>query len=390
MPCLKIFVIGALAGLSAAVTGFAQPQIQILGAITDSDSIRPRGISANGQVVTGVIDYPGAFDNVPFIWSDAGSLEPVALPPDAAFGECDAVSSTGRAVGFIRPVASSITKAAVWDSDGSFINLGSLGSTSTAGSRAFSISSDGTVVVGRTSIDVSGVRAFRWSADSGMVSIGTLGGIASEATAVSSNGDWIAGASSEAGPGPRRAFRWSSGTGMTSLGTMAGVPGEADYYAAAISPGGECVAGYTAWGFERTAFIWNAAAGFTDIGKPLGEISAPTIRSMSDDGSIIVGANQGSTSAVVWTSEAGMEYLFDRLQKEGVDMTGWTSLDSAWSISSDGRRITGYGRYEGQEVAFLITDFAITPPCPPDVTGDNTINLADLNAVLGAFGTDCP
>jgi hypothetical protein len=32
----------------------------------------------------------------------------------------------------------------------------------------------------------------------------------------------------------------------------------------------------------------------------------------------------------------------------------------------------------------------ITPPCPADVTGDDTINLADLNLVLANFGATTP
>jgi hypothetical protein len=113
------------------------------------------------------------------------------------------------------------------------------------------------------------------------------------------------------------------------------------------------------------------------------------------------------------------------------DGTEWSPLGSGVYGDVDALAVfqddTGSALYAGG--SFYLTEASpsrfiarwgsscISTPCPPDVTNDNTINLADLNlvlanfgsttaegdtnddgvvdladlnAVLGAFGTDCP
>ena len=92
-----------------------------------------------------------------------------------------------------------------------------------------------------------------------------------------------------------------------------------------------------------------------------------------------------------WTESLGMVDLNDYLPSAGVDLDGWT-LRFVYAISGDGTAVTGFGNLEGQPGgAFLITGLpGNTPPCPADLTGDNTVNLADLNLVLANFGTTTP
>jgi len=49
-----------------------------------------------------------------------------------------------------------------------------------------------------------------------------------------------------------------------------------------------------------------------------------------------------------------MRKLSDVLVNDyGLDLTGWTSLVQAYSISSDGTAIVGFGFHNGNEEAFL-------------------------------------
>jgi hypothetical protein len=50
------------------------------------------------------------------------------------------------------------------------------------------------------------------------------------------------------------------------------------------------------------------------------------------------------------------QYLLDR----GVDLSGWSSLYSAYGMSGDGRFIVGWGSFLGQNRAF-VADIGVVP-----------------------------
>ena len=88
-------------------------------------------------------------------------------------------------------------------------------------SRAFGVSSDGSVVVGRGT-SASGTEASLWTSGSGMVGLGDLAGgsFFSRAHGVSNDGSVVVGIATSASG--NEAFRWTSGSGMVSLGDLAG------------------------------------------------------------------------------------------------------------------------------------------------------------------------
>jgi uncharacterized membrane protein len=96
-----------------------------------------------------------------------------------------------------------------------------------AGAGAYSVSADGSVVVGfntfRTSISALTDEAFRWSETTGSTSLESPGWSHTVALDVSSNGDAVVGTGLEVGPGASggsTAFYWSASTGMISLSDL--------------------------------------------------------------------------------------------------------------------------------------------------------------------------
>jgi len=73
------------------------------------------------------------------------------------------------------------------------------------------------------------------------------------------------------------------------------------------------------------------------------------------DGSIVAGFSNPTGTfenhAFMWTESSGMVDLNTFLPTLGVDLSGWT-LTEASGLSADGSAITGYGAFNGQEMAF--------------------------------------
>jgi probable HAF family extracellular repeat protein len=212
-------------------------------------------------------------------------------------------------------------------------------------SSAFSVSADGSVVVGWAQDTAGKVRAFRWTAAGGMQDLGTLpGGGESRPYAVSADGAVVVGWAENAA-GQERAFRWTAAGGMEDLGTLGG-SGSAAF---GVSADGSVVVGVAenAAGQER-AFRWTATGGMENLGTLGGSESAAT--GVSADGSVVVGSARnaaGQERAFRWTATGGMEDL-------GTLPGGDRS--EAFGVSADGSVVVGRAyNAAGQERAFRWT-----------------------------------
>jgi hypothetical protein len=81
---------------------------------------------------------------------------------------------------------------------------------------------------------------------------------------------------------------------------------------------------------------------------------------VSANGVAVVGVGDG---AFYWTQAGGLQKLRDVLAAQGVDVSGWFSLDVAYDISPDGTAIVGYGTRNDPAnndppEAFLVRDLA--------------------------------
>jgi probable HAF family extracellular repeat protein len=165
--------------------------------------------------------------------------------------------------------------------------LGTLGGSS---SEAWSVSADGSVVVGGAWNAAGRWRAFRWTASGGMRNLGTLGGDESVAYGVSADGSVVVGWAYNAA-GQRRAFRWTAAGGMQDLGTLGGDAS----WALGVSADGSVVVG---WAYnaaeQRRAFRWTASGGMENLNTTYANLLTPgsyleRATAISPDGRYIVG-----------------------------------------------------------------------------------------------------
>lgn len=248
-----------------------------------------------------------------------------------------------------------------WTSGTGMIGLGDLWPRNPGVmSEAFGVSANGDVVVGQAQSRknrIVGTEAFLWTVAGGMVGIGDLSGGAffSKAYGVSADGSVIVG-SSESAAG-REAFRWTRAGGMVGLGDLAG--GSHDSRALNISADGRVVVGRGSSaasavdGQDEEAFRWTSTDGMVGLGDLDGGTFSSVASDVSSDGGVVVGrANDGTSTAFVWTELSGMVSLESLLIAKKVDLTGWIFVE-ANAVSDAGHWVAGWGTHDGKLEGFL-------------------------------------
>lgn len=285
-------------------------------------------------------------------------------------------------------------QATRWDVESGLQGLGILpgGGVYALGRAA---SQDGSVVVGITDSALSidsheGVEAFRWDAVGGLQSLGDLPGGEFESMAfdVTPDGTYVVGSSSVRTPdhfadpqeSGRQPFRWDAVNGMVALP----LPADATHggFASGVSADGRTVVGSYQTDTVEVPFIWREDEGTSVMGDFPADAYRSEVRALSPDGRIavawvsllgrdggwirwedgvgelitgargipnavdatgsIVGGDNSTFGAFIWTRETGMVAVEDFLSRYGLDVSGW-EFDSIRGFSDDGRTIVGFG-----------------------------------------------
>ena len=255
-------------------------------------SSEARAVSADGSVIVGASRTAVGFLRG-FRWTQAGGM--VEIGTLGAGTTAFAVSADGSVIVGGSNLSSGPSRAFLWTQAAGIINLGTLGP---GWSFARGVSADGLVVIGASVADIGGgIAAFRWTAATGMVDIGSFGGAKTSAEAINSDGSVIVGYSNFAGDINNQGFRWTQSTGMIYLGTL-GIGSTAT----AVSADGNVVAGNSGLTDGQIhAFRWTQASGMVDLGTLGGNFS--TAFGISADGSVIVGEStnaSGQTRAFIY------------------------------------------------------------------------------------------
>jgi probable HAF family extracellular repeat protein len=275
-----------------------------------------------------------------------------------------AVATQADAGAIFMPIGSRATSVSadgsvvvgVSDADG-FRWTATGGTTSIPGFLAQAVSADGSVVVGS-----SAEEAARWTDASGIVLLGDLpGGRAeSSAEATSKDGSVVVGRGSSSNA---EGFHWTAANGMVGLGDL---PGGVFFSAAtAISADGLVVAGNTHSASGNEAFIWTAGGGMVGLGDIEGGGFASLVHDISADGSTVVGSGYvNSSQAMLWTAAGGMVSL-------GLLPGSDWSISTA--VSGDGSVVVGISETLTERFLFI---------------WDAVQGMRDLRSLLVAQGVD--
>lgn len=287
------------------------------------------------------------------------SLQPSNLPTASGSGtnlSRDGSCTVGyQDAGFLTPF-----HAFRWTQATKAVDLGTVNPTnnSTFSSFAIDTNQDCSVVVGISNVGTTFVEhAFRWTS-SGMVDLGVPvnGGTTSRAFSVSSNGTVIVGDADfqRAGSFPgtiRQAFRWTQAGGFQNIDNPAQPTLSV---ATAVSGDGTVVVGQVRnSNTANRAFRWTTQTQAMQNIGPLPGHTTAAATSVSDNGRIVVGISNsnalqyqgpvlgwGQGVAFRWTQAKGIQELRQILVDGGVDMTG-ISLVSVTGLSPDGQWIQG-------------------------------------------------
>jgi probable HAF family extracellular repeat protein len=319
------------------------------------------------------------------------SLQPMNIPDSGGGGQN--ISRDGSCiVGYQDSGALTVFHAFRWTQATNAVDLGTLDPSNNASRSSFATDTnqDCTVVVGVSDVTANGAvqHAFRWTS-SGMVDMGAPanGGPNSRAFGVSSNGTVIVGDADFSDPNnlisgkSRKAFRWTQTGGFQSLGDLqpAGLS-----IASAVTGDGTVVVGGGTTNTGSSAFRWAVPTPSAQpVLQPIGPLqghSHAVATGISDNGKIVVGTsstfpltrnNLGfdkGAGAFRWTQAAGLQDLKQILINNGIDMTGIT-LVSVTGISPDGQWIQGAATTPqtaaNETVAFVaqVCDEDIGGPC---------------------------
>jgi len=265
-----------------------------------------------------------------------------------------AMSASGRYVAGSSLDAQQREVATWWDADGALHALdGLLGAEATAGllSAAWGITDDPRVV----GVGVKGgdTIAMRWTATSGWQA---LDNAPSAASGVSDDGHRVYGWRAQTGT-QRSGALWEDDIGHASVAARTGELVGANRAATILL------------GIDRgdspsaSAWRWTPSAGLTPMS------AAPARLNASDaDGNVFVGvAGSGAQRvAMIWTQARGVERLRDFLAARTIDVPAGWSLLAATAVSTDGRRIGGFGLRDGRFDSFIVDlgSAAVDEPLP--------------------------
>lgn len=250
--------VGAVMIFGGAPVATAQDYIVTnLGSLNGGE-VHPAGMNEYGHVVGWEGFFPN--DQDPFLWTPSGGMVALPfLPGGTAYAEAFDINNNGVIVG-IAQNSSGARRAVKWQ-NGTIIDLGALGSSSTLDSGALGLNDKGEVVgyAENGQVDVNGWpirRAVKWSANNVIQDLGVLPGGDTHSYAYDINNYGVACGYSDDGPGGafvRHPVKYENGT-VTFLGSLGGTFG----HAWAINDAGEIAGDSYLTGNSRSrAFKWS-------------------------------------------------------------------------------------------------------------------------------------
>lgn len=273
--------------------------------------------------------------------------------------------------------------AIMWTESGGIVPLGD-GGMSIKRSLARGVSINGDVIVGQFTPETSSSPVvFRWTSSTGMVAlVDTAAGFErGQAFDVSADGQYVVGVGT-ASTTPNQAFRWNSSTGIIWLGWLPSNP--LDSFAFGVSADGSAVCGLSFSGneFGVEVFRWTEADGMVGLGDVPGGLFYAIPHDISGDGATIVGQTRvDASNEEIFIWHEGTGYLLPDTA-HGYSVATGTTFDG--SLVTAGGTTIGPVLWDAQNgfrdfVDILTIDYGL------DITGWTSISIAAVSADGTAF-----
>jgi uncharacterized membrane protein len=310
------------------------------------------GMSADGSVVVGVLGALGPA----WRWTAATGVVDIG-----SVSQIVAISRDGKTIVGTANDANGIAYAAIWQSGKQWVTLPPPANVRVQDGKStigYSVSADGSVIVGLAYLNPLRVEGFRYDAKSGTVPLGTLTSGRSRASVVSADGNVVAGWDDLTGSGNGSGFWygviWWEGFErlMNPFNGIGQVIGINDNGSALVGIGHPLASRhayrFTSWDghvedLGALKRLPGGGIGSGPVDPALEDTSVAT--GVSNDGAVVVGSSgyQPPTDAFIWTSDTKMVKLSDYLASKGITgLEQWT-LISAYTCSPDGKIIAGTG-----------------------------------------------
>ncbi len=357
--------------------------------ITRPDFYSPTGLTNDG-LVSGYLMQTGPWS----IWNpDLQTTDDIGgtAPGDGAGGQArfsfDGNYISGTSLGSLGPALSRYDR-----STEEWTLLGDLGfPVDFSVSGGYSISGDGTTVVGNSWADTTGGYAYSHAVAvdpiNGVSDLGTLFfGRSTRANAVNEDASVVVGWQDFNGPWKSAVWRKNPNGGYfpntyVLLDPLGDASDEFNQMGecSAVSADGEWIGGYGDYANNAEPWIWSEATGVINLGHlPL--TGTGYVGDMSADASVVVGWFDGELwgdprTPFIWTAADGLQNLNTYVTAElGIDL-GNLQLSGASCISPNGRYIAGYG----VEAPFNAFAFRL------DLEMSTGIQTATTNGTLNAY-----
>jgi probable HAF family extracellular repeat protein len=306
------------------------------------------GASADAGIVVGVFGHFGP------VWRWTAATGVVTI---GGTGFQAKISRDGKTIVSNAEDTSGIASAAIWQGGTSWKMLGGVpGGQEIDGqlTTAYSVSGDGSIIVGLAWVAGSRAHAFRWDAQNGMIDLGTLQGTDSRANVVSADGNVILGWDANPQNLPMylhdywRGAMWWQGLErlLHPFGWISQV------YDTNFN--GTVWVGYGHPAAPRHAYRMASWGSIDDLGALVRgltpqrreEEDQSIATAVSDDGNVVAGESgyKPPRDAFIWTPQTKMVKLSDYAASLGIQgMQGWLLLGVSF-VSPDGKILAGVGR----------------------------------------------
>ncbi len=327
-------VVGGVVGAEHAAWAQRAPVGFYRTGVTDDQLC---AISSDGTTAVGFAPHPEFRYAQPLRWSYSGGRQVFPLGPGMRSTILYDVSADGSVA-----VGNDTLVTALQFGSGPIQNRGRHADHD--GTQMVGLSGNGLVAVGSV-VDVIQPpdiesRAARWSEAAGFEELPLMPGYASESSALATNFDGSVIVGEAGGEFGYTGWRYTDARGYTSL---RGPRGNSER-ASAVSPDGQWVAGMAArasdarstamrWGPDDSYLVLDPAQTFRDS-EALG---------ISTDGTTVVGMGffPGGVSGFVWQEDRGMRLVADVLAEAGVHAPVGVVLTSVTAVSADGLVFAG-------------------------------------------------